>query len=55
MTLRKGYKLKFKNHTETILSASNNRITGEVKTDKQTYSTDFIFRWIEFGFVQIIK
>ena len=53
MNLRKGKKLVFKNRTETILKASNNRITGVVLTDKQEYSTDFICRWLEFGFVKL--
>ena len=53
MTLRKGKKLIFKNRIETIISASNDPINGIVKTDKQEYSTDFINRWIEFGFVTL--
>lgn len=53
--LKKGYKIEFKDRTETIVKASNNRLTGEIQTDKKTYSTDFIYRWIDFGFVKIIK
>lgn len=53
--LKKGYKLEFKDRTETILKASNNRLTGEVITDGNTYSTDFICRWLDFGFIKIIK
>ena len=55
MKLRKGYKLEFKNRTETIIKASNNRLTGEVVTDENTYSTDFICRYSEFGFLKIIN
>ena len=53
MNLRKGKKIIFNNREEIILKASNNRITGEVVTDKNTYSTDFIYRWLEFGFIKI--
>lgn len=55
MKLRKGLKLKFKDRTETIEKASNNPITGMVETDKSEYSTDFIQRWISFGFVTVEK
>jgi len=53
MKLRKGKKLIFKDRTEVIISASNNRITGMVVTDGNEYSTDFIMRWLEFGFVKL--
>ncbi len=55
MTLRAGYILIFKHGEEVILKASNNRMAGEVITDKETYSTDFIQRWIEFGFITVKK
>ncbi len=48
-------KLKFNDRTETIIKASNNRTTGEVITDKAVYSTDFIKRWLDFGFVKLEK
>lgn len=51
--LSKGKILIFKNREEKIVKASNNRLTGEVVTEKQVYSTDFIYRWLEFGFVTI--
>lgn len=56
MKLKKGNILHFtgSDRKETIEKASNNRISGEVKTNHQTYSTDFIYRWIEFGFVKIL-
>jgi len=53
MKLSKGKKLIFKDREEIILKASNNRRTGLVLTDKQEYSTDFICRWLEFGFVKL--
>lgn len=53
MKLRKGMILVFKNRTEVIQKASNNIYTGEIVTDKQTYSTDFIIRWIHAGFVKL--
>jgi hypothetical protein len=51
--LKKGKKLVFKDRTEKIVKASNNRVTGMVLTDKNEYSTDFICRWLEFGFVKL--
>lgn len=48
-------KLVFKNRIETIVKASNNRETGMVITDSAEYSTDFIMRWLEFGFVKLEK
>jgi preprotein translocase subunit YajC len=54
MKLRKGQKIVFNSgRVETIEKASNDHINGEVKTDKNTYSTDFIQRWISFGFCKI--
>lgn len=52
---RKNYILKFKDRSEIILKASNDKINGTVITDKNEYSTDFINRWINFGFVKLIK
>lgn len=53
MKLRKGMVLVFKDGAQTIIKASNNRMTGIVVTDKDTYSTDFIMRWLDFGFVKL--
>jgi hypothetical protein len=55
MTLRTGYILVFKGREEVILKVSNNRMVGEVITDQETYSTDFMQRWIESGFVKVKK
>lgn len=55
MKLRKGLVLKFSNRTETIEKASNDRVKGTVKTCSNEYSTDFIYRWIDFGFITIYK
>ena len=52
--LIKGKKLIFKDRIETITKASNDPINGMVKTDKQEYSTDFINRWLQFGFVKVV-
>jgi hypothetical protein len=54
MKLKKGDKLEFKSRTETIIKASNDRVKGSIITDLNEYSTDFIFRWIEFGFLKVI-
>jgi hypothetical protein len=51
--MKKGNILVFKDREEVIIKAKNNRTTGEIITDKNTYSTDFIKRWLEFGFVKI--
>lgn len=51
--LKKGLVLVFKDREEVIISASNNRTTGMIKTDKNEYSTDFIYRWLDFGFILI--
>ena len=52
MKLRKGMVLVFSTNrpNETIVKASNNLITGEIETDKNRYSTDFINRWLRYGF-----
>ena len=55
MTLRKGYVLVFKGREEVIVKSSNDRVTGMIVTDANTYSVDFIMRWLEFGFVKIRK
>ena len=58
MKLKKGITLIFfPNQTnireELIIKASNNRLTGEIITNKNTYSTDFIMRWVELGIITI--
>jgi len=55
MTLRNGYQIVFKNRSEMIEKVSNNPYTGMIKTDKNEYSTDFILRWLKFGFLIIEK
>lgn len=54
-TLRKNMVIHFKarDEYETITKASNDRINGEVITDKNDYSTDYISRWYDFGFITI--
>lgn len=53
MKLKKGLILVFKDREETIIQASNNILTGTIKTNNNTYSTDFINRWIEYGFIKV--
>jgi hypothetical protein len=53
LILRKGKILVFKNREETVIKAENNHYIGFIVTDKNEYSTDFIMRWIEFGFVSV--
>lgn len=58
-TIRKGHKIHFLSRdevetiTETIKPSS--RIEGELTTDKNIYSVDFIQRWRENGFLKIYK
>ena len=52
--LKKGKKLKFKDRIELITKESNNRKTGMVITENNEYSTDFILRWLDFGFVKLV-
>lgn len=53
MILKKGMILVFKNREETITKASNDRLRGSIVTTQQTYSTDFIMRWLELKFVSV--
>lgn len=58
MKLRKGQVLVFAEKArpnETITKASNDPVNGTVKTDRSEYSTDFIKRWMNFGFCQVFK
>lgn len=58
MKLRKGNVIVFAEKSkpnETIIKASNDPIKGEVITDAQEYSTDFIHRWQRFGFIRVFK
>ena len=56
-TFRKNYIIHFitRNEYETITATKNGncRVRGEITTDKQEYSTDFLMRWLEFGFIKI--
>jgi hypothetical protein len=53
--MKKGMVLVFNNREETVIKASNDRTNGVIVTDRAEYSTDFIMRWIEFGFVKLEK
>jgi methylase of polypeptide subunit release factors len=55
MKIKKGMKLVFKNRSEVILKASNDRVNGMLVSDKAEYSVDYIMRWLEFGFVKLEK
>lgn len=55
MKFRKGYKIIFKNRAEIILKSSNDRVNGMIETDSNSYSVDFLMRWLEFGFIKIEK
>lgn len=58
MKIRKGNVIVFAEKSrpnETILKASNDPINGTVVTDQREYSTDFINRWLHFGFCRVFK
>lgn len=42
-----------RNEQELILSCS--RAKDEVKTERETYSLDFLQRWYNFEFIKVIK
>jgi hypothetical protein len=56
MKLRKGDKIHFiqRNETEVVEKGSSDSVMGEIKTDKNTYSLDFILHWKYYGFLKII-
>jgi hypothetical protein len=58
-TIKKGYRLHFisSDRIETILETvkPSSRVHGELTTDKQDYSVDFIHRYRENGFLKIYK
>jgi len=58
-TIRKGYKLHFlsSDRIETIIETvkPSSRREGELTTDKNEYSVDFIQRYRENGFLKIYK
>lgn len=56
MKLKKGDKIHFlqRDVIEIIEKGSSDPVMGEIKTDKNEYSMDFISRWKEFGFLKII-
>jgi hypothetical protein len=55
--LRKGDKIHFisRKETETVEKGSSDVVMGMIKTDKQEYSMDFLRRWNDSGFIEIIK
>lgn len=56
MKLRKGDKIHFlkRNEIEVVEKGSSDSVMGEIKTDKNEYSMDFIARWKNFGFLNIL-
>lgn len=58
-SFRKGYKIHFikRDEYETITATKNpsDPLTGEVTTDREQYSVDFLQRWQAFGFIKIHK
>lgn len=56
MKLRKGDKIHFlkRDEVEVVEKGSSDPVMGEIKTDKNEYSMDFISRWKDFGFLKII-
>jgi hypothetical protein len=56
MKLRKGDRIHFlkRDEIEIVEKGSSDPVMGEIKTDKNEYSMDFILRWKDFGFLKII-
>jgi hypothetical protein len=56
MKLRKGDRIHFlkRDEVEVVEKGSSDPVMGEIKTDKNEYSMDFISRWKDFGFLKII-
>lgn len=57
MKLKKGMILVFADgkRQEKIVKASSDPIRGTIITEVNEYSTDFINRWIHFGFCRAFK
>lgn len=56
MEFKKGMKLFFPTtqRTELIVKGSKDLVSGMIKTDSKEYSCDFVLRWLNFGFAQLI-
>jgi hypothetical protein len=56
MKLRKGDRIHFlkRDEIEIVEKGSSDPVMGEIKTDKNEYSMDFIARWESFGFLKIL-
>lgn len=58
-SIKKGYKIHFLSRDEveivTETTKPSSRMLGEIKTNKDEYSVDFIQRWREMGFLKIYK
>ena len=57
MKLRKGDKIYFiqRDEIELVENGSSDSVMGEIKTNKNTYSMDFILHWKYYGFLKIIS
>jgi hypothetical protein len=57
MKLRKGDRIHFlkRDEIEIVEKGSSDPVMGEIKTDKNEYSMDFISRWESFGFLKILS
>jgi hypothetical protein len=55
MKISKGMRIHFvsADRSEIVEKGSSCRVTGMVKTDREVYSSDFIHRWLELGFLKI--
>ena len=56
MKLRKGDRIHFlkRDEIEVVEKGSSDPVMGEIKTDKNEYSMDFIARWESFCFLKIL-
>ena len=57
MKIKKGMTIVFTGgkRQEKIIKASSDPIKGKVITEADEYSTDFINRWIHFGFCRVLN
>lgn len=54
--VKKGDIIHFlkRDEIEIVDKGSSDPVMGEIKTDKNEYSMDFIARWESFGFLKIL-
>jgi hypothetical protein len=56
MKLKKGDRIHFiqRDEIEVVEKGSSDSVMGEIRTNKNTYSLDFILHWKYYGFLKIL-